>query len=59
MRRGREIGGEDKRIADTPSSNKDDEKEHAEKEGKSARAKREQGKRGETEGRRMVSSPPL
>ena len=38
------LRGEDKRIGDTPSSNKDDEKEQAEKERKSTRAKRERGK---------------
>ena len=58
-RRGRKIGGEDKRVGDTPSSSKGNEKEQAEKERKRTRAKREQGKRREKEGRRMVSSPLL
>ena len=59
VRRGRKIGGEERRIGDTPSSNKDDEKERAEKERRSTRAKRERGERREREGRRMVSSPLL
>ena len=47
VRRGRKIGGDDKRIADTPSRSKGDEKEQAQKKRKRTHAKREQGKRRE------------